>query len=432
MKLQDFLKKHLVSLIACFIAVIAIVIAIVIALLLNNAATDENPQGLQFYLQDDGTYIVSCGDAKHLSSIVIPNTYKGGAVVGIDNSAFLGCSNLTSVVIPDSVTSIGASAFSGCSSLTSVVIPDNVTSIGVWAFNGCSSLSQIIVDTGNNNYSSIDGNLYSKDAKVLIQYAIGKKDSEFCIPNSVTSIGNYAFLFCSSLTSVVIPDSVTSIGVNAFYDCSSLTSVVIGDSVTSIGDSAFSWCSSLTSVVIGDSVTSIGDSAFSDCSSLTSVVIPDSVTSIGDYAFCECSNLTSVVIGDSVTSIGDLAFAACSSLNQIIVENGNNNYSSIDGNLYSKDVKVLIQYAAGKTNPEFYIPDSVTSIGNGVFVGCSSLTSVVIPDGVTYIGVAFYDCTSLTDVYYTGSEEEWAEILSCLYNEELENATIHYNYVPEE
>ena len=147
-------------------------------------------------------------------------------------------------------------------------------------------------------------------------------DKDIVIPRThnglpVTSIGDYAFDYCTSLTSVVIPDSVTSIGEWAFYNCDSLTSIVIPDSVTSIGDFAFCDCTSLTSVVIGDSVTTIGDYAFYWCTSLTSVVIPDSVTTIGNYAFFECSSLATIVIPDSVTSIGDWAFSGCTSLTTI-------------------------------------------------------------------------------------------------------------------
>ena len=225
----------------------------------------------------------------------------------------------------------------------------------------------------------------------------GKTIESVVIPDSVTSIGSNAFLFCDSLTSVVIGDSVTTIGEYAFYYCSSLTSVVIGDSVTSIGMCAFGYCHSLTSVVIPDSVTSIGDGAFWDCRSLTSVVIGDSVTSIGKIAFGNCYSLTSVVIGDSVTSIGGSAFSSCDSLTSVV------------------------------------IPDSVTSIGSSAFNGCSSLTSVVIPDSVTTIvEYAFYDCDSLTDVYYTGTEEEWAKISIGSNNSDLTSAEIHYNYAPEE
>ena len=158
------------------------------------------------------------------------------------------------------MTIIDSSAFAGCNSLTSVTIPDSVTSIGNFAFERCSSLTSIT------------------------------------IPDSVTSIGKFAFYGCSSLTSVTIPDSVTSIGLQAFYCCTSLTSITIPDSVTSIGGNAFNGCTSLTSITIPDSVTSIGEGAFSDCSSLTNITIPDSVTSIEVGAFYNCSSLTIVTV----------------------------------------------------------------------------------------------------------------------------------------
>ena len=196
----------------------------------------------------------------------------------IAGGAFYHCSGLTSVTIPNSVTSIGHSAFGGCSGLTSVTIPNSVTSIGGWAFSGCSGLTSVTIG------------------------------------NSVTSIGGWAFRGCTSLTSVTIPNSVTSIGEDAFYGCSGLTSVTIGNSVTSIGDWAFYGCSGLSSVTIGNSVTSIGGGAFWDCSGLTSITIPNSVTSIGNKAFSYCSDLTSVTIPNSVTSIGQNAFLNCTSL----------------------------------------------------------------------------------------------------------------------
>ena len=279
-------------------------------------------------------------------------------VTSIGEQAFRFCYSLTSIEIADSVKSIGYAAFPGCSALSSVVIPSSVTSIGDGAFADCSSLTSIIVDASNEYYCSIDGNLYTKDLKVLMQYPAGKTSTSFVISNGVEEISSFAF-----------------------YNCTSLTNIQISDSIKSIGNNVFQY------------------------TSLTSIVIPDSVTSIGEKAFQYCSNLSSVTIGNSVTSIGDEAFDVCDSLTSIIVDDDNTAYKSIDGNLYTKDEKTLIQYAIGKTDSSFIIPDSVTSIGNKAFYRCSSLTSIVIPDSVTSIGEgAFNSCSNLT--IYCEAESE--------------------------
>ena len=216
-------------------------------------------------------------DCVGLTSITIPNS-----VETIDNYAFSGCTGLTSIEIPDSVDSIGEYAFNGCMSLTSIVIPDSVTSIGKDAFCGCTGLTSITVDPGNTVYDSRDNcnAIIETESNELI---CGCKNT--VIPDSVTSIVEFAFYKCTDLTSIDIPDSVTSIGWKAFSECTGLTSINILDSIKSIEYGAFESCTSLTSIDLPDSVTNIGGCAFYNCTNLPSIVIPDSVTSIGYHAF---------------------------------------------------------------------------------------------------------------------------------------------------
>ena len=221
-----------------------------------------------------------------LKSVTIP-----GSVTSIGEYAFDGCTRLASVTIPDSVTSIGYGAFYECTSLANITIPSSVTSIGDYAFYNCTSLKSIEVSDNNENYSSVDGVLFNKDKSKLITYPASKADSEYAIPNSVTSIDYYAFENCTSLTSVTIPNSVTSIGDNAFENCTSLTSVTMPDSVTGTGACVFLSCKGLMSVTIPNSVTSIDYSAFRYCTSLKDVYYTGSQSdwkkiSIGPYNDC--------------------------------------------------------------------------------------------------------------------------------------------------
>ena len=346
-----------------------------------------------------------------LVSITIPDS-----VTSIGDSAIRGCTGLTSITIPDSVTDIGNSAFNGCTGLTSITIPDSVTSICAYAFYDCTGLTSITIP---------DGVTFIADA--TFRGCTGL--TSITIPDSVTGIDVSAFAGCTGLASITIPDSVTFIDASAFAYCTGLASITVSggnktfdsrnncngiigtasntlisgckntdipDSVTSIGGSAFYGRTGLTSITIPDSVTSIYDSAFYGCTGLTSITIPDSVTSISRFAFEGCAGLTSITIPDSVMGIGEAAFSNCAGLESITVSGGNKNYDSRNNcnGIIETATNTLI---SGCKNTD--IPDSVTSIGERAFCGCTGLTSVAIPDSVTSVGsFTFYGCTGLTSV----------------------------------
>jgi len=232
----------------------------------------------------------------------------------------------------------------------------------------------------------------------------------------LTSVGNAAFMYCSSLTSMVLPDSLTQLGDVAFDQCSSLTSVVLPDSLTQLGMAAFHECTSLMSVVLPDSITQVGDAAFGKCTSLTSVVLPDSLTQLGDVAFCECTSLTSVVLPDSLTMLGDKAFLECTSLTSVVLPDSLTQVgvqgfaicTSLTSVVFPDSLTQLGESAFAECTSltSVVLPDSLTHIGKHVFLGCSSLTSVVLPDSLTQLGKwAFAKCTSLTSVVLPDNAE---------------------------
>jgi hypothetical protein len=347
-------------------------------------------------LQAQYTCITNAGDTNTLTItgytgsggiVDIPQVIGSQTVTGIGDYAFYG-SGLTSVTVPDSVTSLGEGAFGDCSSLTNASVGIGVTNIAEYAFYYCANLTNV------------------------------------AISNSVTSIDDFAFYWCYSLTSLTIPDGVTYIGNDAFEDAG-LTSVAIPGTVNTIGDGAFDFCYSLTNVALADGLASIGQSAFGSCAGLTNVTIPGSVNSIGDSAFQACASLSTVTIGDGVASIGENAFAGTSltsitiprsvadigvgvfegdaALTAITVDAQNSFYSSVNGVLFDNSQTTLVEYPGG-LGGSYMIPAGITNIGAAAFYECASLTSVTIPGSVTGIGDhAFYDCAGLVSVTLPGS-----------------------------
>ncbi len=386
----------------------------------------------------EGEYTVSgigtCTDTE----ILIPTTYNDLPVVSVEASAFLNNTAITSVVLPDGITSIGENAFNGCESLTSVTFGKNsqLSSIGPGAFNYCYSLESITIPESVTNIGS-----------EAFNYCCGLRSVTFGENSQLTSIGDYAFLGCYSLESITIPASVTSIGEWAFVECYRLvevwnlsklnitagsedngyvgyyakrvetepsesyvytdengyviyydgkvkalinytgneTKLTIPDDITELNCFALSDCYNITSVTFGENsqLTSIGDGAFNWCESLESITIPDSVTSIGEGAFCCCAKLTSITIPDGVKSIGNHAFAGCSALESITIPDSVLNIGDS-------------AFAECTALESITIPDSVLSIGYSAFEGCTALKNITIPGSVLSIGDnAFKECTAL-------------------------------------
>ncbi len=462
------MKKRILS----FVIILVMAIGFLPTISVANAAT-----------YGDFTYEISNGEVTITeyvgddTEVEIPSTIEGYPVTSIGYGAFYE-NGLTSITIPDSVTSIGEEAFYGCESLTSVTIPDSVTSIGYSAFEGCSNLESITIPDSVTSigWGAFYGTAYYNDEQnwqeevlYIGNHLIAATEyisSDYFMKLNTLTIADEAFCGCDSLTSITIPDSVTSIGEYAFMNCSNIQRVYITDISTwckidfeydsiyenynsnplSEGADLYLNGNIVENLVIPTDISSINNRAFYGCESLTSVTIPDSVTSIGDRAFYGCNSLTSVKLGDSVTSIGDYAFSNCSNIEKVYITdvsawckidfktsgsnplcngsdlylNGNkvkkltitNDITSIDDYVfYNCDSLESVTIGDGVTSignsafsycyslESITIPDSVTSIGNSAFYECTSLTSITIPDSVTSIGsCAFYECTSLTSI----------------------------------
>lgn len=273
------------------------------------------------------TVIQYKNNIRYSGSIVIPESVEHNgeiySVISVEDQAFIGCSDLTSVTIPGSVTTIGDNVFYWCSNLSSVTIGNSVSNIGNNVFYGCSGLTSVYISDIAAWCKITFGSTMSNPLYYAQHLYLGEEEiTDLVIPDNVTTIGNDTFRGCNGLNSVTIPGSVISIGNFAFAQCSGLNSVTIPNSVTSIGFGVFYGCSGLNSVRIPDGVTIIPDGAFRDCNSLVSVTITGSVNSIGEYAFSGCHNLTSFTIPNSVTSIGPLVFYDCSRLASVTIGSG--------------------------------------------------------------------------------------------------------------
>ena len=362
--------------------------------------------------------VISIGDGAFQQNSGAKRVVLPPSTVYIGHGALRDCSALTSVSLPDSMSNrLFLDMFEGCTNLKSVDIPDGITDIYEGDLASCPNWTDIYYDNWGRVWNRVVSNVRdSIPDRMNVHFKDNIYDSGSCGENvtwTLTADGTLTISGTGAMTDytydsrspwyscrtyikrVVMQQGVTSIGDHAFWDCSGLTSVTIPDGVTSIGGDAFSGCAALTSVTIPGSVTSIGGGAFSGCTSLTSVAIPSSVTEIGGSAFSGCTGLTSVTIPDSVTSIGDSVFSGCTALTAVTISDG------------------------------------VTAIGGSTFSNCIRLAKVTIPKSVTSIGKnAFYYCESIADVYYDGTEEDWAKISISEGNEDLLAAALHCKPTP--
>ena len=373
-----------------------------------------------------------------LTGISLPNSVKS-----IDSYAFSNCTGLENITIPESVTSIEAFAFRNCVSLSNVIIPESVIYIGWGPFSGCSGLTSITIpfigarksrDLGSYQYpfGYIFGTEEYRGGTEAHQYYYGSNSSSkvyltFIIPSSLKSVTltggrlcKGAFFNCDELTTVTLPNSVKSIEYEAFYGCSQLTSVTIPDGVTSIGGYAFSGCFYLRGIKIPEGVTLIGGSAFSDCSRLRGVLIPKSVTSIGKDAFIKyktelyyCGSKQDWTIISNPSGYIPDEYNCC-------LENGV---------VYNENKTVAIKAISPISITEVVLPDTVGTVRSNAFADCTLLKTVTIPVSVKSIcDGAFKNCNALTDVYYGGTQEDWADAVNFgLDNQCIMNANIRFH-----
>ncbi len=372
----------------------------------------DNWVGGAFYVGDCLVKVDSETKAEHI-------TVKEGTR-RIEAHAFARCTNIKSIVIPDSVIIIGNQAFESCTSLEYIHIGSGVDSIGLAPFvfeiegNPCSSLKSIEVSKDNQKYTSVDGVLFSKDMTKLIQYPIGKNQKEYVIPDSVTALGYGAFCYCDELEKLTIGKGITEIDYCVLFDCDNIETVILPDTLTKIDGGAFKY------------------------SGIKYIDIPDSVTYLGIEAMAGCERLEVIKIGKGVTKIEVSAICA-DSLKEIKVNPENQHFSSDDGILYNKNKSELIMYPKNKSGDTYHIPDSVTTIKGGAILSTDNLKQIYVPKNVkriendNFYSISFeddetYSTTTPFEIFYSGTERQWNSLFIDEYSrDQIDKSKIYFS-----
>ena len=379
------------------------------------AQTTFTADNLKYTVTDETTHTVELTgyEGALAGEVNIPATVTNESteysVTSIGSSAFSWCSQLTAVTIPEGVATIGSYAFERCSSLTAVTIPASAINIGGWVFDYCSALTAIHVAEGNATHSSEDGVLFNKDKTTLVCYPIGKPETTYTVPATVTTFTTSAFENCTALAQINLPNSLTDMASRTFYGCTSLKEVTLPDGVTQLMGFNFTDCSALEKVTLPEGITYIGSGAFKNCSALTELTVwAITPPTLESDAFTGVSS--SLVV--KVPAEGLPAYQTADIWKDFELQ-GNGQAPFFVGNLkyrVTSQTENMVEVMGYQTAPTdaLTIPANVTynevtytvtGIKEQVFANCSALTSVTLPDGLTTIGAeAFFNCTSLTGI----------------------------------
>lgn len=377
---------------------------------------ETNYSAFAFSLLEDGTYsisgILSYSKTYHYTQLHVPSQYQGIAVTVIAKNAFVSCTELTTVVLPDSITAIGDSAFSGCSYLTSFIFSKNLLTIGASAFSGNSRLTAVELPSSLTSvaYASFEGCSSIKEVNLpdgitALPNEVFQNCSSLAkvhLGSAVKEIGQHAFYSCTALSTINMPEKLKTIGDWAFYNCLNLSGANFPSGLETIGYCAFDGCALLGPMDLPASLTTLGGSAFLSCKSLTKATIPSTITSIPSYCFSNCASLAEVVIGSGVMSIGQYSFSGCRALKKITFVQGSLLYLELES------------FQNCSSLSEVFLPEGLTTISSNAFEGCTALKEVFIPKSVTTIRANAIPANYATKIYCetttkptSGWNEQW-------------------------